>query len=490
MTLVTGNPTRTDLAEGDTGRSATQLVCVLMPVYNERYRVAEAIHEVLEARWPGFERHLVVVDDGSTDGTREILRDIAQQHAGQITLIEHEVNQGKGAAIRTAIEAAQGDLAVIQDADLEYDPNDCAPMFELLAHGQADVVYGSRFTSSPRRRVLYFWHSLGNRVLTLLCNMFADLNLTDMETGYKAFRLELLKSVPIRCDRFGIEPELTMKIAKRGMTIYEVPISYYGRTYAEGKKITAWDGIKAIATILRFWIVDDLYEAQYGHAILHRLSGAHRFNRWMADTVQRHVGQRVLEIGAGIGNLTARLLPRDHYTATDIDALHLHYLKSRFARYPHVRIETADLTDAADFESFKGQFDTAVCLNVLEHVDDDLTALRNLHSALASGGRAIVLVPRGKWLFGSLDTVLEHRRRYDRQEIFDLAREAGFEIEEVFDFNRAGVPGWYWNARVLKRTHFGRVQLKIFDSLIWLIRRVDRLLPWRGLSWIAVLKKK
>ena len=482
---------RSQLSAAAAGHVTQHTVCVLMPVYNERYRVREAVGQVFSAQWPAvFVRHLVIVDDGSQDGTREILHQLVAEYPGRITLIEHAVNQGKGAAIRTAIQAAEGDFAVIQDADLEYDPNDCVAMLELLASGQADVVYGSRFASSPRRRVLYFWHSLGNRVLTTLCNMLADLNLTDMETCYKAFRLELLRSIPIRCERFGIEPELTMKVAKRDVTIYEVPVSYYGRTYAEGKKITAWDGVKAIGTLLRFWIIDDLYNDEYGHAQLHRLTATHRFHRWMADAIRPFVGERLLEIGAGIGSLTVRLLPREQYVAAESDPLPLRYLASRFARHAHVAVRQLDPSRQEDVAAIAGQFDTVVAVHHLEHADDDRQTLANLRLALAPEGRAIVVVPRGKWLFGSLDKVLGHRRRYEREELVALAESAGFELVEIKDFNRAGVPGWALNSRLLKRQHFSRVQLKMYDSLVWLVRRVDRLLPWRGLSWVAVLKKR
>lgn len=470
--------------------SRTRTLCILIPVYNERLWIRTVVEKTLQAPLPaGLQRHLVIVDDGSSDGTRQVLRQLVQEHPGAITYIEHARNMGKGAAIRTAIQAAAGDFAIIQDADLEYSPQDYPVMLAPLLEDQADVVYGSRFCARAKRRVLYFWHSLINHALTLASNLVTDLNLTDMETCYKAFRLEILKSIPIRCDRFGIEPELTVKVAKRGLKIYEVPISYHGRTYLEGKKITAWDGIKALGTIFYYWLVDDLYDDQYGHSILHRLSGAHRFNRWMADTIRPFVRDRVLEIGGGIGNLTKQLLPRDEYTVTDIDPLHLKYLENRYEHSPHMEVRKVDLTNPADFDPLSKQFDTIVCLNVLEHIEDDLTGLRNMYTALELGGRALVLVPRGKWLFGTLDVVLGHFRRYSHDELLDRARSVGFEIETVFDFNRAGVPGWFLNAILLKRKHFGRLQLKIYDSLIWLFRRADRWLPWRGLSWIAVLRR-
>jgi glycosyltransferase involved in cell wall biosynthesis len=470
--------------------SPPQTVCILMPVYNECHRVREAVAQVLDAPLPpGLCLKLVIVDDGSKDGTIDILRSLVEEHPDTITLLEHTRNQGKGAAIRTAINAAEGDFAIIQDADLEYDPRDYPTLLQPLLEGNADAVFGSRFTSRTQRKVLYFWHTVMNRILTLMSNIFTNLNLTDMETGYKAFRLDILKSIPLRCNRFGMEPELTAKVAKRRLSVYEVPISYHGRSYEEGKKITAWDGVKAVATIFYYWLVDDLYNEQYGHAILHRLSNTNRFNRWMADTIKPYVGQRVLEIGSGMGNLTRQFLPRKEFTATDIDPLHLQYLRHRYSRYPQVSVRQLNLTSVNDFASVRGQFDTVICLNVLEHVEDDHAGLRNMYESLQPGGRALVLVPRGMWLYGSLDTVLGHYRRYTPEELTGKARAAGFEVVDMLGFNRAAVPGWFFNAVLLRRKHFGALQLKVFDALVGVIKHVDRWLPWHGISVIGVLQR-
>jgi glycosyltransferase involved in cell wall biosynthesis len=224
-------------------------ISVVVPVYNEK----QTIHQVLEriAKTP-YEKEIVVVDDYSTDGTRELLRSI--DSAAQIPaarFLYQPVNQGKGAALRSGIAAATGDIVIVQDADLEYDPADYGVLIQPITNGQADVVYGSRFLSGPHR-VLFFWHSLGNRILTLLSNMFTDLNLTDMETGYKAFRRELFSKITIEENRFGFEPEITAKIAKLNCRIYEVPISYFGRDYSEGKKITWKDGIAALYFIVKY----------------------------------------------------------------------------------------------------------------------------------------------------------------------------------------------------------------------------------------------
>jgi glycosyltransferase involved in cell wall biosynthesis len=222
---------------------------IIVPVYNEKQTILTILKRIESTP---YEKEIIVVDDFSTDGTREILREIDQ--TGQIPslrLLYHAVNQGKGAALRTGMVAAAGDVVIIQDADLEYDPSEYAILIQPIVAGLADVVYGSRFLSGPHR-VLFFWHSMGNRFLTLLSNMFTDLNLTDMETGYKAFRREVFSKVTIEENRFGFEPEITAKVAKLRCKLYEVPISYSGRDYSEGKKITWKDGFAALYCILKY----------------------------------------------------------------------------------------------------------------------------------------------------------------------------------------------------------------------------------------------
>jgi glycosyltransferase involved in cell wall biosynthesis len=225
---------------------------IVIPAYNERATVEDLLRRVAAAPLPsGVEREVIVVDDGSSDGTRELLREIAARGEWPLRLIEHAENQGKGAAIRTGFAAAQGDVVLIQDADLEYDPAEYPQLLAPILANEADVVFGSRFLGGPHR-VLFFWHSLGNRFLTMLSNMLTDVNLSDMETCYKVFRREVLVGLLLESNRFGIEPELTAKVVKKGARIYEVPISYRGRTYAEGKKIGWKDGFSAIWAILKY----------------------------------------------------------------------------------------------------------------------------------------------------------------------------------------------------------------------------------------------
>jgi glycosyltransferase involved in cell wall biosynthesis len=221
-----------------------------MPIYNESATLRQVVERVLAVP---LELELICVDDGSRDGSREILAELRARYPQMRVLLQPQ-NMGKGAALRRGIQEATGDFVLIQDADLEYDPNDYPALLEPLIQGRADVVYGSRFVGSGPHRVLYFWHSVGNRILTLLSNCLTNINLTDMETCYKVFRRDVLQSVPIEENRFGFEPEITVKVAKRRLRIYEVGISYWGRSYEEGKKIGWKDGVRAVWCLLKYSI--------------------------------------------------------------------------------------------------------------------------------------------------------------------------------------------------------------------------------------------
>ena len=230
---------------------------VVMPVFNEVGTLEEALGRVRNVRLP---KEIIVVDDDSTDGSRDLLNRLRTQIRPQddvqneLKVIFQPFNQGKGAAIRSALSSMTGDIVIIQDADLEYDPQDYTKLLDPILAGKADVVYGTRFYGGGAHRVLFFWHYLGNQALTFFSNMLTNLNLSDMEVGYKVFRTEVLKSIDIESQRFGFEVEVTVKVAKKKYRIYEVPISYYGRTYAEGKKITWKDGFAAFYFLVRFWL--------------------------------------------------------------------------------------------------------------------------------------------------------------------------------------------------------------------------------------------
>ncbi len=471
--------------------SATSFrLSVLVPVYNERHVVEASLRRVLALEDELIDSlEVIVVDDRSTDGSWEILERLAAEDE-RIILLHHDSNQGKGAAIRTAISHATGDISVVHDSDLEYNPADIPSLLVPFATEGADAVFGSRYLSAAYRRALMHRHTTINKTLTFFSNWLTDLNLTDLETCYKAVNTTLLKSIPLRSNDFRFEVEIVFKLAKRRARIFEAPIRYLPRSQEEGKKIRARDGLHALTAMVRFALIDDMYkEDEYGSHILTELDRARRFNLWMGDTLRPYIGDRVLEIGAGIGTLTNQFIPRALYVASDINPHYLNYLRSYAFGKPYLRVLKVNAGDPDHFRDLEGQFDTAVMINVLEHVPDAQMALRNLWAALEPGGRAVILVPQHPGLYGSLDEVLEHRERYTVTKLEQELTEAGFRVAEVFDFNRFSVPGWWLSGKLLRRKKFSRVQLKTIETFLPVLRRIDGLWPWSGLSIIGIAVK-
>jgi len=472
------------------GATRSLAVSVIVPVFNERHLVGASLARLLKIQDPVISRlQVIVVDDCSSDGSWDIVAALAQADPRVLTL-RHNRNLGKGAAIRTGLERADGDVTVVHDADLEYNPADIPDLVRPFVLEGADAVFGSRYLAAPYRRALGYRHSLMNRALTSVSNWVTDLDLTDVETCYKAVRTRLLKSIPIRNNDFRIEVELATKLAKRRARVFEVPIRYLPRSYREGKKIGFRDGLLAIGALVHFLFVDDLYkDDQYGSPLLRQPERTRRFLCWLGDTLRPIAGDRVLEIGAGIGTLTEQFIPRESYLASDIDPVYLDYLRAYSLGKPYLDVRHIDVSNAADFEELDGRFDTVLIVNVLAQVPDEHVALENVKRALEVGGRVVVLVPQHSALYGTLDETLERRRRYSRDGLQTALEGAGFQVERIFDFNGVSVPGWWLNGRVLKRRTFSRVQLKLLDMAMPLLKRVDHLLPFGGLSLIAVARR-
>ncbi|MDH5542166.1 MAG: bifunctional glycosyltransferase/class I SAM-dependent methyltransferase [Nitrospinota bacterium] len=466
------------------------LVSVLMPAFNERGYIRKCAERVLSVQLPkGLKIELIIVNDASTDGTGKVVDDLAKSYPAQIRGFHQPKNMGKGAAIRRAIAEANGRYIIFQDADMEYDPNEYPRLLKPIIDGHADVVYGSRFMPREMTRVLNYHHTLGNRFLTFLSNILTGLNLTDMETCYKAFKADILKTIPIRSNRFGMEPELTAKVARRNCVVYEVPINYHGRTYAEGKKINWKDGVSAIYTIIKYYILDDCYEERYGHDILASMALARRFNAWMVDVILPHFGTRILEVGSGIGNISRLLPKKERLTVTDNDPVYVEILQDAFANNEVVDVAKLDLNSDEDFANLKKGYDTIVCLNVLEHIDDDRSAVLRMFNLLDEGGKLCLLVPQYKWLYGSYDREVLHVRRYGKRQLRSLLEECGFKVTTAHGFNFPSMFGWWLNSVVLRRKRMGKVQLKIFDMLVPVFKIVEKILPLPGLSLIMIAEK-
>jgi len=278
-----------------------------------------------------------------------------------------------------------------------------------------------------------------------------------------------------------------MKSAKRKLRVYEVPIRYHGRTYEEGKKIGWKDGIKALGVVLKFSLVDDLYAAAYGRGILNNLNGTPQYLSWLAREIRPHLGDTVLELGAGIGNLAGRLMGRRLlYVAAEKDPLYLHALRNRFLRTPNVQVQRIDPENAGDFD---GSFDTVLCLNVLEYVEDPRATIESIRGCLNPGGTLVILAPQPSSHYGTLDRSMGHNRRFEREKLEQLLTGAGFQVQRAYSLNKIGTPPWWIYSKLLGRVNINKVTLKIFDKTVWLWRRIDPVLPWPGLSLVLVARR-
>ncbi len=470
----------------DPGRAVRKL-SVLMPIHNERWTLPAIVRRVL-ASPVDLEIELVAVDDGSTDGSRELIYQLAQQDE-RIKIVFHPTRRGKGAAVRTAIAHMTGDVAVIQDADLEYDPAEYPILLAPILAGDADAVYGSRFVGHSRR-VLFFWHSLMNRCLTFLANLLNNLNLTDMETCYKMVRADVLKRLRLRSQTFTLEPEITCRLAQWGARIYEVPISYRGRTYQEGKKIRAIDGLKALWEMFRCKVLDPQFTDHSGYYTLASVARAQKYNRWLLEQVAPFMGRRLLEAGSGIGNLSGLFLNHDRLVLVDHEEIYVDKLRQRYGARANVRVERADLTNPDDYERWQDErLDTVVCSNVLEHLEGDVDVLRSFERTLVPGGHCILVVPAGPWLYTPMDRELGHYRRYTQEDLASKLEAAGFEVAYARTISRLGTIGWAISGHLLRRRHLSARQMIWYDRLLPLAKVLDYVLPVPGMSLIMVGRK-
>jgi len=316
--------------------------------------------------------------------------------------------------------------------------------------------------------------------------MITNLNLTDMETGYKAFRIDVVRRLSLRSNRFGIEPEITAKVAKLRCRIYEVPISYRGRTYEEGKKIRWTDGLAALGAIVRFGLLTGWSTNHPGEETLSTVDALDHYNTWLWNRISGSVGQRVFEAGTGTGTITRFLAGRERVIGVDVDEHYVATLQRRYAGFSNVKIEWADLA-SADWPSLQNErIDTVVCMNVLEHLPDDKRVLERFKESLEPGGRLVLLVPAHQWLFGTMDRALGHHRRYELEELRSLCEAAGFTVERAEYLNPTGVLGWFTNGRILKRQSVPDRQARLYDALFPILAHGQRPNLRFGLSVLVI----
>ena len=453
---------------------------IVIPVYNEENTFLELLRWVKEEK---HDKEIIIVDDFSTDGTRDILKDIEVDP--QIKVIYQEKNMGKGAAIREGFKHVSGDIVIIQDADLEYYPDEYAQLVKPIVQGKADVVYGSRFLGSHRAHL--YWHYLGNKMINLITNIVLNTCLTDMMTCYKAFKLDVLKSLELKANRFGIEPEMTAEVFRRGYKVYEVPISYNARGYEEGKNITWKDFFRCV-----FWLFRaNLRSNDVGRDTLLKMRVMKNNNQWVFNKFKPFLGAKVLELGSGIGTFSLRIIKHcKELTVSDIDQNHLHLLEERFVGNRRVQVKKIDATHV-DQHVEEESYDSIVSLNMMEHVDDDVSMLKGINKVLKTGGNLLLLVPAHQFLYGSLDEEIDHKRRYSRSELKRKLQQSGFELEKFYHMNMFSTLGWVFNFKILKRKKMPLSTIKLVDKFVPLFETIEKIVPVPfGLSIFVVARKK
>lgn len=480
-------------AEFPSNRAGLRRLSVLIPMYNEQWTVADVIRRVAAVALP-IELEIIAIDDGSTDSSADVVAAL-QREIPRLRLIRQGMNEGKGSAIRRGIEEMTGDVAVIQDADLEYDPNDLPSLLRPILDDEADAVFGSRFSGSQlsgsMRRCLPFWHTQINRALTLASNMVTGVSLTDMETGYKVIRGDLLRELRLQRRSFTIEPEIVCRLAQWGARMVEVPISYEGRSFEEGKKIRPRDGVKALLTMLGCRFVDSQYSHFAEDSLLRSMRRAKNYNASIIEMSEPFLGMRVLDAGAGVGTLSSHLLRRERVVMVEADQCRARRLVSRFGRRGNVRIEQADLADRELIgELVEERIDSIFAANVLQQIGPDFLTLRNFHKMLPRGGQCVVVVPHGPHQTNQLDRGAGNERRYEAWHLGSLMERAGFDVIHSQAFNRLGGIGWWINGSLAGRSRFGSVQTAIFDRLWPVARHIDRWLPGPPLSLMMVGRKE
>jgi glycosyltransferase involved in cell wall biosynthesis len=466
-----------------------ELISVIVPVHNERATLETCIERLLAVDL-GAPREVIVADDGSTDGSGDVVRKIAKTH-NAVRGVFQPRRRGKGAAVRAALAEARGTIVTIHDADLEYDAADIPRAIGPILEGKADAVYGSRFAAGGERRVLYYRHAIGNRIVTFLSNLMTDLNLTDVETGCKAFRRDIVKELPIRSRTFTFEIEITAKLAALGARVYEVPISYHGRSYLEGKKISWIDGIWALLTAIRFALFKDLGRDRAELRALREAIHLRRHNARVARKLLKGAGQRIVELRSNYGSVSSHFVAKERLVCIEDDPDRAALLRRRFAHRPNVTVVEGGLLDDETLDRVRAEApDTLLSVGALSTLEDEGEALGRYVDMLEPGGRVICWEPAGRWLFSPIDRGLRRVRRYRRKRLVEVLTGAGLEVERVRGISRAATLAWLLWGTIFRRKSSTGLLAGLWDRLNVLWRILDYLLPLPGLGMIVSARKK
>jgi SAM-dependent methyltransferase len=477
---------------------------VVVPFYNELRTLPTVVERLLKVDFAklGLETELIFVDDGSTDAGRSVLDPLPRD---DVRVIVHPQNRGKGAAVKTGLEAATGDILCIQDADLEYDPRDLPALVEPIVDGDFQVVYGSRFKGSAAG--LYYTHRVANRLLNLMINVAFNRYLSDVYTGYKVFTREAFQGLRLTAKTFTVEMELTAHFLRKGLVIFEVPISYRARTYAEGKKIHFKDGFMAAGAVLRYRLrrgprrtgpaahgapdAPGVVPGAEGGTRIHTLgledlASAHRYRRYLLGLLAPYLGPSVLEVGAGLGDFSSQLLDRERLVVSDDDPVCLRALGERFGHRPGIEVLGSDVLRL----EVNPPVDTVIAVNVLNRLDDDDAALRSMARAARPGGRLLLIVPANPGLAAAYDQALDERRRYTTETLRAAVEAAGLLPEVVRPVNLLGGLAWWAAVRVGRQARPTPALVRLYDRVLVPAERLleRRVRPRFGQSILCVAR--
>lgn len=442
-----------------------ELISVIIPCYNEATTIEEVIEKVKKQP---YKKEIIVVDDGSDDLTPEILKNIKGDTLNEIKIIRHSKNMGKGAAVRTGIKSSKGDIIIIQDADLEYDPDEYPKLLKPIFEDKADVVFGSRFLET--RRTIYFVNYIANLTFSFLINSLYGTTITDTATGFKVFRRYVIEEIgELKADDFSIEIEITSKIIQKGFRIFEVPIKYEGRTYEAGKKIGWKHGFAYLKWIIKEYLKyarekreNEIEEILFDSVNLRKLF----FN----TQIKEHIGRRVIELSSGKGKISRFLLGREMLILTDPEEKNIRTLKSKFYQTKRLLIMKYDISQPPPEIFIERKLDTVISVNTLEKIEDDERAIKNISKIITEGGKAIIHSHYDPKIFGKLDSMLKHKRRYSQEELEKKLEKQGFKIEGVKFFGKTLKQIWYLTNKVLE---YGLPNftsyLKILSPIIYFI---------------------
>jgi glycosyltransferase involved in cell wall biosynthesis len=463
-----------------------ELISVIIPCYNEATTIEEVIEKVKKQP---YKKEIIIVDDGSDDFTPEILKNIKGDNLNEIKIIRHSKNMGKGAAVRTGIKSSKGDIIIIQDADLEYDPDEYPKLLKPIFEDKADVVFGSRFLET--RRTIYFINYIANLTFSFFINSLYGTTITDTATGFKVFRRYVLEEIgELEADDFSIEIEITSKVIQKGFRIFEVPIKYEGRTYEAGKKIGWKHGFEYLKWIIKEYLkyTRERRENEIEETIFDSLNLRKLF---FNTQIKEHMGKKVIELSSGKGKISRFLLGREILILTDPEEKNIRTLKTKFYQTKRLLIMKYDISQPPPEILLEKKLDTVLSVNTLEKIEDDESAIKNISKILVESGKAIIHSHHDPKIFGKLDIILKHKRRYSQEELEKKLKKHGLKIEEVKFFGKAIKPLWYFTNKVLE---YGLPNitpyLKILSPLIYFIVMKEEKNPVKDGLGITVIARK